>query len=259
MKTLRFNLIIITIILILNTLTIKAETGLHFISQRLTGVSSLKWHIKKYPANEFAINDYYISQKEQQKSDLNSPNSHSWVDVSVMGGIGYWFGANTALSLRNTELNDLKKGLTYGVNLKLYFHENVGIAIKYNSFNTRRKLDAKILDKINLTFIGGGLAFRNFINDGKLVFYSTFVLGKVFFKNSAASYANYKEITTSSLGYNISCGLDFKIYKRIFWGISTSMLYGSSMKIKYDNVEYYTLEPIFYSRLDVVCSLKILL
>lgn len=258
MKPLQYKLIIITIIFSLITLTTKAEGGLGFQCKRLHHNINATWQKKVNPAHEYSITKYYSSQETKQKSNLNSSNKHPWVNVSILSGIGYWFGANTALTLSNDELNELKKGVIYGTNVKVYFNKNAGVAIKYSSFNTRRKVDSKILDKINFTFIGGGLAFRNFINDGKLVFNSTFVLGKVFFKNFGASYANYKEITASSLGYNISAGLDFKIYKNIYLGLDASVLYGSSMKIKYDDVEYYTIEPIFYTRLDVVSSLKIL-
>jgi len=258
-KTNLFSISIIFII-ILNVSNIRAENPI-LENNNILNDNAVDQSFTINSNYSININEYLKIQLSNPQNNLNSfktDKSFTHFSLKIGAGFGYWFGGTTALTLSNTELDEYKKGVTYKSDLKGYFSKNAGIVVTYSSFNSRRNIDSKILDKINFTFIGGGLAFRNFINDGKLVFISTFVLGKVFFKNFGASYANYKEITASSLGYNISAGLDFRIYKSIYFGVDASILYGGTMKIKYDDVEYYTIEPIFYTRLDIVSSLKIL-
>lgn len=229
----------------------------------------------------YYYNAYDITPKIKTAADWKYPK----VSVNFNGGAGYFLSKDPIppiigeLSDADKKLYDnLRLGLGYGGDLKVYFLQFLGIGVKYNFYQSRNNMDEVSRELYQYQYIGPSICFMGIMLNKTSIAHFAITGGKLYLKHlKDEDQTIYSDDSTSSVtikgdytikgetyAYGGTVGFDFLFDESVALGIESTILFGEYKKLKISTPDTRiqkseTIDfPVKYktSRVDVCIGLK---
>lgn len=164
------------------------------------------------------------------------PDTTTWTkwQAGVHIGYGHRLFRSVVSATDYERLYDqkLKPGIIAGAEAFYFPWKSVGFGLRYDFYLNRAERDIKTHDKVNIQFLGAGVAHRKIFSNHSTSLLTSFLVGYQPYRNAARYVGQDYKLNANTMGWAVSVGIDHRISQSLAIGLTGSCMMGSVFKFQ---------------------------
>jgi hypothetical protein len=193
--------------------------------------------IRSAEANSFVPDkELQTNSSAQGMESTMSHDTATWTKWQAGIHVGYarrlFRSAISATDYERLYDQKLKPGISAGAEAFYFPWKSVGFGLRYDFYLNRAERDIKTHDKVNIQFLGLGVAHRKIFSNRSTSLLTSFLVGYQPYHNAARHIGQDYKLNANTMGWAVSVGLDHRISQKLAIGLSGSCMMGSIFKFR---------------------------